>query len=283
MPRVEIALRTALQFHSHPPDFAPPASELGKTHTVTIPFDGRTYVWHVFDPSPASPPFPEWRWAPTVTVVHDNDADRPEAAANVARLLSALAFHYDLILDADASFYGGGSGESDPFRPPMARAHDQFPSGKMTMPAPACVEVVDDKRLRLALAVYREAVNALSPYLGFFAYWGVLDAVFGPKPDDVDAFVNSEADKEGGIEDYAKRVHANWQPPEEAVAAYLREHSRNAIGHVIRDRDDRPHINPDDPAARVRLGAEAHWVRAIARRAILTTWPNAVTVLPRVI
>jgi hypothetical protein len=278
MPRVEIALRTPLRFHSRAPDFAPPAIELGKTETVAFEFEGRTFVWHVFDPTPASTPFGEQRWAPTVSVVHDDDVDRPEAAASVARLLSALAFHYNLIVDVDGPFYATGSGESDPFRPAIARAIDTFATG-WTEPAPERIEVVDDQRLRLALAVYREGVNAQSPYLGFLAYWGVLDAVYGPHRKDVDAFVNAEASKGGGLEDYAKRVDAKWTAPEdETVAAYLRDHSRNAIAHVIRGRDDLPHIDPDDPAARVRLGAEGYWVREIARRAILTEWPNAVTV-----
>jgi hypothetical protein len=37
------------------------------------------------------------------------------------------------------------------------------------------------------------------------------------------------------------------------MAKYLREHGRNAIGHVIRDRQHAPHIDPDDNSPRLRL------------------------------
>lgn len=111
-----------------------------------------------------------------MTVVHDlSEADRADAASAVARLLSAFAFVYDLVIDVESAYYNTGSGEVDPFHPAAHRAIDQFPSGGAIRPAPACVVVEDDPRARLALALYREGVNATSPYLGFVAFWSVLD------------------------------------------------------------------------------------------------------------
>jgi hypothetical protein len=59
----------------------------------------------------------------------------------------------------------------------------------MIVAAPASVVLTADENVRLALAVYREAVNAASPYLGFIALRGVLDAVL-EKRDAVDAYIN---------------------------------------------------------------------------------------------
>jgi hypothetical protein len=152
------------------------------------------------------------------------------------------------------------------------------------LPAPERVEVEDDSQLRLALALHREGVNVSSPYLGFFAFWSVLDAVFDGKRNDVDAFVNREAARENAtMETYIRQLIPTYSPQDESsdVATYLREHGRNAIGHVIRHREDRPHITPDDPTARARLAAEAWWLRAASRSAVLGRWPNGVTVVDR--
>ena len=66
-----------------------------------------------------------------------------------------------------------------------------------------------------------------------------------------------------GVEGYLRTVSPKLQLPESTDAAdYLREHGRNAIAHVIRDREDRQHINPDEDATRFRLSGEAFWLRA---------------------
>jgi glutathione S-transferase len=79
--------------------------------------------------------------------------------------------------------------------------------------------------------------------------------------------VNREAARENApMETYVRQI-ITYSPQDESsdIATYLREHGGNAIGHVIRDREGRPHINPDDPTARARLAAEAWWLRAASR------------------
>jgi hypothetical protein len=144
--------------------------------------------------------------------------------------------------------------------------------------APASVDV--EAEPHLALAVYREAVNTTSPYFAFFAFWGVLDAVFDGDRQRVNAFVNAAAETDEGIGVSARRVLPEWTLPQDTdVATYLREHGRNAIGHVKRDRDDAPHVDPDDSQTRHRLTAQAYWLRALAKRAVLDRWPEPVRLI----
>ena len=212
--------------------------------------------------------------------MYEDVPDRDVAAGSLARLVSAPAFTLDLPVDFVAPMLIGGSGEGDPFRAPVSRDVDHF-GGHMIASAPARIELAADERARLALALYREGVSASSPYLGFMAFWGVLDAVLETR-DAVDNFINGEAATSAGgvgLGDYA--AERMLSEAGEDVATYLREHSRNAVAHVLRDREDMPHINPDDPNARARLAAEGYWLRGIGRRAILRRWPVPVTPIAR--
>jgi hypothetical protein len=59
--------------------------------------------------------------------------------------------------------------------------------------APAEVEVEDDERLRLVLALYREGLTSESPFYRFLSLWNALDAVFNNNVDAMTEFVNAHA------------------------------------------------------------------------------------------
>jgi hypothetical protein len=275
--RLDVAVQTNLRFHTEPPGFAPPAERLGRPTTVGIEFDGRLFVWHDIPSTPAEPPFPEFSYAPVITVVYASEVDRDSAANDLAAFVSALVFRYELPIELVTSYYLGGSGESDSFHPAMQRvlAHGTTAT---VVSAPKRVGV--NPEAKLALAVYRQGVNVASPYLRFFGLWSVLDAVFPKDREAVNRFVDAEATRTDGVEDYVRDVMGHSLPDQDA-ADYLRDHARNPIAHVIRDRHDQPHINPDDDATRFRLAGEAYWLQAVARRAITGKWPDAVTTVER--
>lgn len=279
--RLELPVQTGLRLHADPPGYAPPASQLAnRARTVGIEFADRLLVWHEIPSTPAKPPFPEFSYNPTITVVFDGEDDRNSAANDLLRFVSALVFHYELFIHPVLPFFLSGSGDMNPFHRPMRTDLRSFVN-TWDESAPARIEA--DAEAGLALAVYREGVNATSPYFGFFAFWSVLDAVFDGKSKRVDAFVNGAADTNEGIGDYAQRILPRWTLPEDTdTATYLREHGRNAIGHVKRDRSDAPHVDPDDNQARHRLAAEAYWLRALAKRAVLERWPEPVRVIERI-
>ena len=197
-----------------------------------------------------------------VSVVVTSDDDRHEAARSLQRFLSAVAFAFDQPVE-DVS-YGArtGSGETDPYHWAGHRAHQAFRTlSKHT--APASIEVESDPQLGVALAYYRESVNAASPFYRFLALWNVLSAVFDIEREALagkgtptseaarrDAFIRREAPK------YAWRSR-RAAPVTGDLARYFREDARNAIAHVRRSAARE--IDPDDPDERVRLSDDADW------------------------
>ena len=185
---------------------------------------------------------------------------------------------YELVVDPIGPSLLTGSGTTDPFDPPVHRTIRQF-GGIMVMAAPLDVSVPDDHRLGLAMAAYREGVGASSPWLGFFAFWNAIEAVYDGDEQAVNTHLTQEAASGPDVlAEYVRRVlppNANWEADDD-VGRWLREHRRNAIAHLIRDREDRTQIDPDSPRDRIRLAAEGWWLRAVARRAILMEWPDAV-------
>jgi len=215
-----------------------------------------------------------------VTTAYESDADLEDARTSVARFVSALVWEYDLLIDTRRF---NTSGEVSPTYRPVNVEMDAFP-GTMMHPAPASVEVTHDDRLRLALAVLREGVNASTPYLAYFAFFNAIDTAFDGKLADVNAFINAEATGTAGLETYVRKVIADpraWTRPTGDFAEYIRTHGRDAIAHVVRSAPTLPEVDPDRPQERDRLIAESWWLRSLARRAIEKRWPDPVRVVPR--
>jgi hypothetical protein len=127
----------------------------------------------------------------------------------------------------------------------------------------------------VALAVYREGLNATSPFYFFLAFWNVLDAVF--RDERVrDAFLSRLGDERS----HAWRWSSSERPWPPDMAEELRESSRNAIAHVVRRHADQTVIDPDLPSDRERLREEADWLHAVARTSVEERWPRAVVGLP---
>jgi hypothetical protein len=257
---MEIPVRTALRFRRRVVLVLEPAPE---PETVKITANGRDFGWLALGVNPDGA-----KAAPTVTTMIDEDTAEAwrEAHKELQRFLSALAFHFDTHIDSGGR--NGGSGEPNLLHPRGAFQRDDNASVWMEV-APVRVNVEDDERLRVALAVYREGLNATSPFLGFLAFWNALDASFNGDEASRDAFLRDEA-------------NYTAQKPQfvgsQEIANYLREDTRNAIAHVIRTKPTMTHIDPDSPLDRGRLQFDSALVRELARRAILARWPGAVTV-----
>jgi hypothetical protein len=225
--------------------------------SVRIEFNGREFGWLV----PASHPG-EPESGPTVTTLVDRDVEDAwlEASEATQRFISALAFHFDTRMETPPT--SGGSGEIDLLHPWGAvDVRDTY--GIELHVAPRSVVVADDSRLRLALALYREGLNAGSPFYRFLAFWNALDAAFDGDESARDEFLGT-----------GSRWHPHYLT--EGVATHLRMNSRHAIAHVIREAG-RTVVDPDIPADRERLDLEGRqWLRDLARNAIESTWPPPV-------
>lgn len=283
MPTFTVALRSPLAFWARAPeDFAPPIDILkAPPEAAGVEFEGREFVWH--------PPMErEWegfgllRDGPMLAVAISDDADEAAASAAAQRFFSAIAFHYDEAVE-DVSY--GSSGEPDPYHWAGSRAPQAF-AGVRRETAPAAIEVNADPRLRVALAYYREGLNAGSPFYRFLALWNVLTAVFDVEHETVPGSRPPASTPEAQQRDAFIRHVASTAPPGRRaarvtgdVAGYFRDEARNAIAHVRRSRGRE--LNPDEPAERVRLSDDSTWLRLISRAAIVDAWPDAVRVTRR--
>lgn len=258
MPRFEVPVRTALRFEPGPPSVF---YSLSKPASVVIEFEGREFGWLALKPAHEN----DFEPAPTLTARVEQDTQEEWDAAREAaqRLLSAFAFEFDTRLVSNPS--SGGSSERDLLHPYGARVVNDV-AGFHFAAAPKRVVLRPEPELRLALAVYREGLNASSPFYGFLAFWNVLETTFSGNRAQRNKFLRAEAPKSHfGV------------PVKGDVAAKFRDDSRNAVAHIVRDDPTDTSIDPDLPGDRVRLEVETRWLRDLARKAVLQRWPKPVT------
>lgn len=141
--------------------------------------------------------------------------------------------------------------------------------------APASIQTKEDDRLRLALAVFREGLSTGSPFLGFIAFWNVVEA----------AFAGDESCRDDFLRTHGPAVLARYsverELPDGDAAKYLKWSARNPLAHIIREKPEQKHLNPDDPSDRVQLMNDARWMQDLAHLAIETQWPQPVSTTPR--
>jgi hypothetical protein len=249
-----------------------------------IEFEGREFVWH--PPVEYEDELARSQYGPMVAVVIADDADGRAAAQSLQRFLSTAAFAYDQPVDDGAGGLGG-DGESDAYHPFGARAQRSHPY-VYKAEAPAALVVTGDEPLPLALSYFREGLNASSPFYRCVAFRNVLDAVYEVEHETVAvpgtqqrALTKEAAARDTFIDARAATI-AEWYSrttPAVGWPDYLREEVRNALAHV--NRTGRRQVNPDDPAERVRLMGDAGLMHQLARAAINSRWPRAVSRVPR--
>lgn len=248
-----MGIRANLRFHTQEPPYG--ALRTLVPEQVVITFEGRDFVWH-----PNLEPGPDGEeWWPGLTVTVEDMNDYEAEAESMHRLLSALSFEYRQPMEV-AAF--GASGEVDPFAPPIPRAARRG-FGDLISEAPKGVEVVDDDRLKLVLALHREGLCSESPFYRFLSYWNALDAAFDNDESRMKSFVTSVAPTTGHRESY--------DPPPPDWWDYLRDSNRNAVAHAVR-RPGKPVLNPDVPRDRERLYRDSWILDDLVRRAVEDRW-----------
>jgi len=254
-------VRTSLRFMNGEP---PLLSAWHNPESVVIEFEGRKFGWLHRDRFPHQavdepPPGPTM----TCLLAEDSKEEWDGAAEALQRLLTALAFRYKTRVESRST--KRGSGENTLLHPYGAvEASDTY--GGQCVSAPARVLLDTDRTLRIALALYREALSAGSPFYKFLSLWNVLDARFN----------GDEAARDSFLRATAMGIHANPHGTTDDVAEYLREDSHNAIAHIIRRDPLATSIDPDMPSDRERLELDAYWLHDLARIAVLSRWPDAV-------
>lgn len=228
-----------------------------------ITFEGRDFVWHSHPER--LPERGEGRDFPVVTVMVADPSDYLEEALAAERFLSALSFAERVSM---ASANSGAASWPGPLDSPTVRAGGAD-SGWIATDVPARLEIANDDRLRLVLALHREAISADSPFYGFLAYWNALEASFDDDDKALNVFINASPVRAPGW-------FRDREIPAEGWSTYLRESSRNAVAHAVRA-PGRPVLDPDDPRDRSRLTRDSDLLDHLLRYRVEERWgPYAV-------
>jgi hypothetical protein len=129
------------------------------------------------------------------------------------------------------------------------------------------ISLLREPALLKALAWYREALNAGSPFYRFFSYWNSLEAVLG-----------SAANRASFVDRKVAHFAHLWDttfPMPSSPSRHFHELSRNAIAHVLRT--GRPMIDPDADRDRRRIDSESRFLDYVARAAIQETFPHPIS------
>ena len=161
--RYEVAVVTNLTFHSQEPPFGypfPPAE------TVVVEFEGRRFVWHAVPTDESGDDY----WPVVTTMIEDpNDYESERLATE--RFLSAMSYWTDHRIEAVSSGAAGSLEETD--RPVVSAPRRGLADHLSETPGE--LVVIDDLRLKLVFAYYREGLNTGSPLFKFLAFWNALD------------------------------------------------------------------------------------------------------------
>jgi hypothetical protein len=214
------------------------------------------------------------------------ESEMDDIAYALQRFLSAVAYGYDEPVEDDTNAqFLVAQGGNDPFNPSgkrLARAYAPF-----IKPAPTQISVPSSEEgLHIALAYYREALNASSPFYRALAFRHVLDATFNvtsetrnkqPTPEAAsrDAFVDAIAPPA----DELIIRHGVVLQPETALSAHLTDEVRNAVAHVLRP--NARQVHPDQWFERRRMSSDARLMQTLARKAVEQRWPQPVVVTRR--
>jgi hypothetical protein len=215
-----------------------------------------------------------------VSVVVQTDEDSAAVAAALQRFFSALAFRFGQPVE---DVIHGGMGGDDPWNPHGARTLRYF-AATHVLDAPLEIAVEQDEVLWLALALYREGINASSPIYRCLCFKNVLDAVYDVRRETVGKGVASpEAQARDEFINSRAGLFAEWHhlaPPKSDWGNYFRDEIRNAAAHVVRAEGKRV-LNPDLTRERALLNNDASVLLNLAFEAVGERWPQAVVVTPR--
>ncbi|MBK9179973.1 MAG: hypothetical protein IPM45_10480 [Acidimicrobiales bacterium] len=220
---------------------------------MTIAFDGLRFVWH---PNDGVGIEGDSSW-PTVTVVSTSTNHTAEMRAT-NRFLSALSHLYDVPMAVLATSATGYKGEFDSplLRQPLG------PFTRILVPAPSSVDVLPDQRLRLVLALEREAKSARSAFYRYLAYYNALDAAFDGNASALAAFADSY------IEGSPPGNDPSW-------SFYLTKSVRHALAHTVRD-EGRMVLDPDESDDQITLSIATDKLLQLLRLRTRERWPDGV-------
>jgi hypothetical protein len=126
---------------------------------------------------------------------------------------------------------------------------------------PAAVAQHSDPKVRIALALYREAGSVRGTPYEFLGYFKVINTRYSSGREQI-AWINQTLPS---LEDNdAKKRVAELSVTEKDIGQCLYDSGRCAVAHAFKD----PVVDPDDPNDVYRLGADMPVARALAEHLI---------------
>jgi hypothetical protein len=254
MARLEVAINSPLAFSRR---FAQPieSDELEEVFaqgpdTIGVEFRDRLFVWHAF-PSPDRPGPGKEDAGPTVTVLVGDDEDAVRAADDAQRFVSAIAFYHQ---EPAETLYAQVTDITEDYTSAVNRAPRTTRWGWTLARSPTTITLRTEANVQLAIAYYREELNAGSPFFGFLAFWNSLEATFSVPERGRKGRGAAITARNDFIRAFALNARKAWRPdipfPTDLADA-LEGDSRHAIAHVLRRPGERT-IDPDVSADRAR-------------------------------
>jgi hypothetical protein len=234
---------------------------LAVAEQTVIMFDGYRFVWHA-NGEERERGDPCW---PTVTVMVRDPDDYANEASATNRVISAMSYALNYEMTIETSIATGFKTELD--RPTLRQPSPSL--GMVVVNGPTAITVEQDGRLRLVIALFREARSANSAFYRFLGYFNALDA----------AFDNDEPARDGFVQRSLAMcpVPAGQTGIASDWAHYLKDNLRNAVAHAVR-RPGKPVLDPDDLTDRSQLDQASGMVADLVRRRVRERWPEGVHV-----
>jgi hypothetical protein len=219
---------------------------IGNDDEFMFQFGGRQYRWLNGSPEADT----------VISVAMTKDEDSAKVEEELNHLLTVLSWEHSIAIARRT-----GSGIISARRPLPWTSGVRSSMGLLV--EPQWLFRTDVSKLSpekwLAMALFREALNARSVFYEFLNYWKAIEVAF-PKVPIRRTWIDSTVDK---LHFEQERI-AEIKNLNASVADYLYSDSRCAIAHVGHD----PFVNPDASEDSRRLARDAHIVKDLAKLAI---------------
>ena len=219
---------------------------IGSEDEFMFDFCGRQYRWLNGSPEADT----------VISVAMKKDEDSAKVEEELNHLLTVLSWEHSIAIARRT-----GSGIISARRPLPWTSGVRSSMGLMV--EPQWLFRTDVSKLSpekwLAMALFREALNARSVFYEFLNYWKAIEVAF-PRVPIRRTWIDSTVDKLHFERERIKEI----KTLNASVADYLYSDSRCAIAHVGHD----PFVNPDASEDSRRLARDAHIVKDLAKLAI---------------
>jgi hypothetical protein len=135
--------------------------------------------------------------------------------------------------------------------------------------APLELVAVDDDRLRVVMGYYGDGMATASPFFRFLALYNALEVACEDHPGGMGAWLRANAG--------ARPYHWERTPPPADLWTYVRDESRHAVAHAVRDPGRGPAIDPNDPEERARFYGDSRLLADFVKDRVRERWgPHAI-------